>query len=68
MSKPLGLSPTFQIIRSSAIEDKIYDVVDYAITVGYSIEDFFKEAKNCWYIAIEEKKISDQETLDRLKL
>lgn len=65
--KPLGLTATFQVVRPTAMEDKIYDAVESAMEHGVTVEDFFREAKACWRIALDEKRRSDQHALDRMQ-
>lgn len=49
------------------MEDKIYDAVESAMEHGVTVEDFFREAKACWRIALDEKRRSDQHALDRMQ-
>lgn len=67
MSKPLGMTAWLQIVRPTPTEDKIYDAVEAAIEHGIPVEEFFREARDCWRIALDEKRTSDQRALDRMQ-
>jgi hypothetical protein len=65
MSKPMGMSATFQIIRPTPIEDKIWDAVELAIQQGMSPKEFIDETRYCWQEYLREKMNDDRKEFER---
>lgn len=62
MSKPWGLSPTFQVTRPSKAEDLIHEAVEQAIIEQMTVKDFIRNARESWGLVLDgDKKHADQE-------
>lgn len=68
MGKPWGMTAVFHIVRPTAMEDRIYETVEAAISAGVSVTDFLAEVRDCWEIALHEKAAGDARELARLQL
>ncbi|MCR4340875.1 MAG: hypothetical protein NUW01_13425 [Gemmatimonadaceae bacterium] len=55
MSKPYGMTPWFEIVRPSEAQNAIYGAVESAIEAGMSVEQFRREAWECWEIVRREQ-------------
>lgn len=47
MSKPMGMTSSFQIVQLTRIEDAFYDAVCMAIDNGWSPDQVIKEIRLC---------------------
>jgi hypothetical protein len=62
MSKPLGMTAAFQIVRPTRTEDKIWDAVEEAIAAGWTPQQFVSEARESWRTALQDRvKDADKE-------
>ena len=57
--KPLGLALTIdggmRVIHPTPVEDAIYEAVEEAQMHGWTVEQFRREAANCWDIYLTER-------------
>lgn len=60
MSKPLGMTSTFQIVHPTPQEDAIWDAVVAAIDGGMTVEQFRSEAASCWTEYLRQRAESDK--------
>ena len=65
MSKPYGLTATFQVIRPTRAEDKIYEAVQEAIASNMTPTDFIREARKSWAHELREQARFDADTFTR---
>ena len=65
MSKPYGLTATFQVIRPTMAEDKIYEAVQAAQCERMSVEQFIREAREAWDYEMKQAAKYDQEQFNR---
>lgn len=59
--KPLGMTPTFQIVKPDRIQDAIYEATQQAIDAGWTVDQFRREAAACWRIYLDERQRLDAE-------
>jgi hypothetical protein len=53
--KPIGLSATFQVVRSTRAEDAVWAAVEEAICAGMTPEQFKEEAAQAWEHCLREE-------------
>jgi hypothetical protein len=66
MSKPMGMTAGFQIIRPTRTEDKVWDAVEEAISENWTPERFIREAQQAWESALKEQIRYANKDFDRL--
>ncbi len=55
MSKPLGMTATFQIVHPDRVQDEVWDAVCAAVNAGWEPRRFFNEVEECWTEYLREK-------------
>ena len=65
MSKPLGLSASFEIIRPSPFEDAMWDAVEAAIDGGLTPEEVIQEMRRSWREYLKQKVHDDDKAWER---
>jgi hypothetical protein len=73
MSKPPGLafrlhgnSIVMGVTRSSRAQDAVFRAVEEALLEGWSVEDFRREARECWSLVLRERAEADEKEWDRV--
>jgi hypothetical protein len=61
--KPLGMTPTFQIVQAHPAQDKLWEAVELYIDNGGTPESFRREAAEAWAHYLAENAKHAQEVL-----
>jgi hypothetical protein len=56
MSKPLGLTWDFQVVRPTHIEDAIHEAVEQAYDANMTVKDFIRNVWESWEIVRKDKQ------------
>jgi ABC-type glycerol-3-phosphate transport system substrate-binding protein len=59
MAKPYGMTPTFQIVVPTRMQNQIWDAVQEAVEEGMDPTLFLKEVREAWAEALNDKKKRD---------
>ncbi len=59
MGKPWGMTPLFQVVRPTVVQDAIWDVVRDAQDSGMSVNDFRRECAEAWSQALRDRAEDD---------
>ena len=54
MIKPLGLTPSFQVVKATKAEDIVWDTVERVIELGMTPEAFRREVLQAWKYVLDE--------------
>ena len=61
--KPLGVTldagPSLSVVRPNTAQDAIYNACEEAIGVGMTVEQFRREAAECWALILDDNRKSD---------
>ena len=59
MPKPLGMDPFFRVIQPTSVQDAVWEAVEQAIDAGMTVEQFRREAADCWAEKLRQKAKDD---------
>ena len=65
MSKPMGMTPTFQIVHPSKAEDVVWDAVETAKAEGRDLNWTLCEVRTAWVECAEEEVRNARRDVER---